>query len=289
MAVPASDPADYVAGERLLDKPWISISPVDGTVYVSYMVASYVDGSTTIKMTRSRDKAASFETPSITVNGDRDAARNLAQHVVDVAGNVHAVWFEGETEKEMFGGPHNAVYYTRWPAGAATVIPAVKVTGAGDSVTYEDPSLAVSGARVFVGYISGTPEGDWDVKVAASADGGASFGAGVTVNDDGGACATHFHHQIAVDDAGRVHAVWFDNRYKTGNVMYARSTDNGATWSANEFVNDQGFEFATARDEANWLGDYLGLTVSGKTIYCAWTDSRRQNASHIYFAKGALP
>jgi hypothetical protein len=288
--VPASDPADYVDGRSFLDKPWIALSPTDGTVYVSYTTVDLAQQTNAVKMTRSHDKAASFETPSITLNSAaRDNGRNLVQPVVDAAGDVHAVWAEINRDSDQFGSTQNAIYYTRLPAGAGTVIPDVKVTSATDSVVYDDPSIAVRGSRVHVGFVAGTPDGAWNVMVASSSDGGATFGTSVKANDDGAACATHFHQQIAVDDDGHLHMVWFDNRYKTGNVMYARSVDQGATWSPNEFVNDRGFEFATARDQATWLGDYLGLVVSGKTIYCAWTDPRLQGASHIYFAKGTLP
>jgi len=287
--VAASDPDDYIEGQSFLDRPWIAVS-ADGVVYVSYTVVNQISGRSELRMTRSRDKAVTFAKPSILLNRQvRPGGQSLTQQVVDAAGNVHAVWVEVVSAGDEFGAVENGVYYARLPAGADTATTDVKVSGATDSVVYEGPTIAVSGSGVFVGYVVGTPAGAWDVKVAASADGGSTFKAGVTVNDDGAACATHVHQQIAVDDGGGLHLAWFDNRYKTGNVMYARSSDKGVTWSKNEFVNTQGFEFSTASSKANWLGDHLSLTTSGKTIHCAWTDPRRQNVSHIYFAKGTLP
>jgi hypothetical protein len=287
--VAASDPDDYIQGQSFLDRPWIAAS-ADGVVYVSYTVFNQISGHTELRMTRSRDKAVTFGKPSIQLNRQvRPGGQSLTQQVVDAAGNVHAVWVEVVSDGGEFGAAENGVYYARLPAGADTVTTDVKVSGSTDSVVFDGPTIAVSGTEVFVGYVAGTPAGAWDVKVAASADGGGTFKPGVTVNDDGPACATHVHQQIAVDDAGGLHLAWFDNRYKTGNVMYARSSDKGVTWSKNEFVNTQGFEFSTASGKANWLGDHLSLITSGKTIYCAWTDPRRQSVSHIYFAKGALP
>ena len=60
---------------------------------------------------------------------------------------------------------------------------------------------------------------------------------------------------------------------------------NPLLFGRNQFVNDRPFTFTTRRDMSNWVGDYLGLWITGGEMYAAWTDNRTSNRSHIFFAK----
>ena len=125
-----------------------------------------------------------------------------------------------EIGNEQFGSQQNAVYFQRFnPDGTPATAANVRVTRAPDSPAFDDPSVAMFEGNVYVGFISGTSAGDWDVRVAASLDGGMTFGPSVKANDDT-TCATHFHHQIAVDTQGNLHAIWYDNRYLAGNLFW---------------------------------------------------------------------
>jgi hypothetical protein len=166
----------------------------------------------------------------------------------------------------------------------------VKVTHGADSPAFEDPSIAVWQSNVYVGFISGAATGGWDVRVAASDDGGQTFQPSVKVNDDA-TCATHFHHQIAVDGGGDLHALFYDNRFLTGNVMHAVSAPYHAGmplgFGQNTFVNSASFPFTTSRASLEWLGDYLGFWIAGNEMYAAWSDPRG-GASEIRFAKASI-
>jgi hypothetical protein len=90
-----------------------------------------------------------------------------------------------------------------------------------------------------------------------------------------------------------VHAVWYDNRYGAGNVLWARSPaaamGSPLAFGPNQFVNSVSFPFYTGRQATNWLGDYLDVVVAGDEIYAAWADPRGTNLSRIFFAKARLP
>jgi hypothetical protein len=148
--------------------------------------------------------------------------------------------------------------------------------------------VVVDGKKVYVGFISGDFRGAWDVRVAASLDRGSTFAPSVKVNDDA-SCATHFHHTLAVDGAGALHALFYDNRYLVGNVFHAVSGSAQPAaplgFSVNTFVNDASFPFTTARDTVGWLGDYLGLAAAGSSLWAVWTDPRGDGAERIYFAR----
>ena len=279
--------AEWPAG-GFLDKPWIAASRKDATVYATWARATAA-GAEDIRMVRF-DGAAWGAPVSINDVGKRGGvSRNLAQVVVADDGHPMVTWVE--VGQAQYGSTANQVYVQRFNPDGSKLANNVLVTHPPDSPPFEDPSIAVFGPNVYVGFSSGDSKGAWDILVAASTDGGATFQKPVKANDDD-TCATHFHHQIVVDGRGNVHAIWFDNRYLDGNVMYAMSPPADPmvplAFGKNSFVNDKAFTFTTRRDQANWLGDYLGLATYGGEIYAAWTDNRTTNRSQIYFAKGQL-
>lgn len=91
--------------------------------------------------------------------------------------------------------------------------------------------------RVYVGWRQGVFAADAKEKlksvIAASADGGRTFGAPVDLSDDRGADFPG----LTVDKAGTVHAVFWvrtglpNNPVPPRPIVYRRSTDQGKTWS----------------------------------------------------------
>ena len=203
----------------------------------------------------------------------------------------HAVVVWVEINKSPLGAIGNQVYVQALNPDGTKRGANVLVSRPPDSPSFDDPSIALWRDNVHVGYVSGNARGVWDILVATSIDGGATFAPAVKANDDP-SCATHFHHQIATDARGGVHAIWYDNRYLDGNVFYAASPPadamNPLAFGKNTFVNDQPFTFSARRDQTNWLGDYLGFVAVGNEIYAAWGDNRVANRTQVYFAKGTV-
>jgi hypothetical protein len=215
------------------------------------------------------------------------AFANLTQIQVASDGRLYATW--AEVVQEPFGAPENKVYLQAVNEDFTLDGGNVLVTSSIDSPAFDDPSIATFGSTVYVGFISGSPSGAWDVRVAASTDSGKTFAPSVKANDDE-TCATHFHHQLAVDGTGRVHVLYYDNRYLTGNVMHAFSAAadaGGLAFGAGTFVNSKSFPFTTDRDSLAWLGDYLGFSAVGSKMYAVWSDPRADR-SQIFFSKGAM-
>jgi hypothetical protein len=273
------------ASNGQFDKPWIAASPHDGSLIVTWLDTMSGD----LQLAHS-STGATWSTP-IAVNDGRNAARNLAQPIFMQDGRSVVTFFEFGPMQQQFGSTDNTIFVQRFDANHAKVGTNVQASTPGDSPGFDDPSIAVFGNNVYVGYISGNPMGAWDVRVATSTDGGAHFSPSVKVNDDP-TCATHFHHQIVVDSTGRVHAIWYDNRYLTGNVFHAVSPAATAQaplhFGASTFVNDAPFTFTTRRDQLTWLGDYLGVQIVGSWIYAAWTDNRSTGVGQIFFARGMV-
>lgn len=145
------------------------------------------------------------------------------------------------------------------------------------------PSLAVdaTGAKVYVGFTDGR-DGDADVRVWTSRNGGAAFGAGRRVNDTAvGDDTSQYLPRLAVAPNGRVDVVYYDRRADPKNVMnhvsLQWSTDNGRSWRPRLRLSDRAFDsrigFGSERELPD-LGSRLGLVSTAQRALAVWTDTR---------------
>lgn len=115
------------------------------------------------------------------------------------------------------------------------------------------PKLAVRGDAVYVSYTRGlaTPMSG-DIRFVRSTDGGKTFAAPVTVNDNR-EVISHRFDAMAVDGQGRIFIAWLDKRdlsaaqresrpYRGAAVYYAESVDGGASFAANRKLADHSCE-----------------------------------------------
>ena len=121
-------------------------------------------------------------------------------------------------------------------------------------------------------------EGDDDVWVIVSYDGGDTFSDPIRVNDNMNR-SRQFQSWAAVDKYGAVHVVWTDMRDNGRNATYyARMTDIEMGFEPNVEVTD-----GTGR-AASFLGDYKGIDIQGRDVVVTWADTRNGNGD-IYFAR----
>ncbi len=117
-------------------------------------------------------------------------------------------------------------------------------------------------------------QGSYGVYASRSADGGVTWteASRVSWNSEPLNPLSVEGIQVAVDASGILHAVWADNRPSSEtdadlDIFYARSTDGGATWSANVRLN-QDTDTATQKEPV------LVVPGSGSSVYVLWTDGR---------------
>lgn len=102
-----------------------------------------------------------------------------------------------------------------------------------------------------------------NIRFSRSVDGGKSFSAPITLNDDG-RIGSHRFDSLATDGAGNVTVTWLDSRnsdaaknegksFLGSSVYMAHSTNNGATFSANRKVTDHTCE--CCRTATTWSSD----------------------------------
>jgi photosystem II stability/assembly factor-like uncharacterized protein len=135
------------------------------------------------------------------------------------------------------------------------------------------PQIAIDpkGKRLYVTW-SDYRNGDVDVFLATSDDGGKRWSEPVRVNDDpvhNG--AEQFFQWLAVDPTdGSVNVLFYDRRSDPDNkkeiIVLARSTDGGRSFT-NYAWTDEPFEASGV-----FFGDYTGLAAFGGRVYGIWTE-----------------
>jgi hypothetical protein len=152
--------------------------------------------------------------------------------------------------------------------------------------TMPPPSIDLDGeGNVFVSW-DDARNGDADVFVARSADGGRAWSEPIRVNDDDvGSGATQYLPRMAVAPDGRVDVIFFDRRRDDrdtlNDVFYAYSTDGGRRFSPNIRVtekagtsrNGQRYLIPSSRNR-NDIGSRSALVSLDDRALAAWTDTR---------------
>ncbi len=122
-------------------------------------------------------------------------------------------------------------------------------------------------------------QGDDDVWLLYSKDGGATWTQPIRVNDNPTA-SRQFEPWVAVDNYGRVHVAWTDYRNGGQNeTWYARSVDPSKGFEPNIQITD-----GRGSGNTDFLGDYKGIAVSGADVLVVWHDTRR-DIGDIYFSR----
>ncbi|TVP45417.1 MAG: exo-alpha-sialidase [Gemmatimonadales bacterium] len=177
----------------------------------------------------------------------------------------------------------------RPPADAGD--PRVELLGVpGEATQSADPSLAVDPVTGDLLLAWGAADGagedaSWNLYMARSGDGGATFSAPVRVNDVDGDLYPHAEGAPRLVAGPGGVAVFWNNRivaegrrFAASDLRFSRSTDGGATWSAARNLQDP-LSPATLPPRGNtfhgatWLGD--------STLVVAWLDGRERDARRI--------
>ncbi|MGE3191377.1 MAG: sialidase family protein, partial [Vicinamibacterales bacterium] len=269
------------------DKPWPGVdrspdSPHRGNVYVAWTRfdvygSESPDDRSHIMVSRSRDGGRTFSVPVEISDAtgdarDSDGTVEGAVPAVGPAGEVYIAWAGPAgivIDKSTDGGFSfgTDVMVTDQPGGWDIPVAGLERHN-GMPVTAVDLSGGEHRGSVYVNWID-ERNGDPDVFVAASRDGGRTWSAPVRVNDDPKGAAQLFTW-MAVDPAdGSLNLVFHDQRGGGGTmtgVTIARSVDGGRTF-VNYPLPMTAFDCCAA---SGFFGDYNGIDARGGRVVAAF-------------------
>lgn len=306
--VPVVDHLNTV--EPFEDKPWIGVDDAEGSPHRGHLYVAWTrfdvygsenpNDSTRIWFARSVDGGRSFE-PGFRIS---DRSGNAVDSDDTVEGAVPAVGPEGRVYV-AWAGPRGIVFDRSTDGGytfGTDVVIAdnpggwdIDVPGFlrhnGMPVTTVDRSGGPERGSVYVSWID-TRNGDTDVFLTASRNGGRGWEEPVRVNDGPMANgAAQLFHWTAVDPAdGSVNVVYLDRRASDStavDVTVARSVDGGRT-----FVEYRVDRPSFTPDPDAFYGDYNGISaVDGRVValYPVFTDEGEQviEAAVFRFREGS--
>ncbi|MGH7554666.1 MAG: sialidase family protein, partial [Longimicrobiales bacterium] len=230
----ASNPTTAVdATRQLYHVAWVGTYGPESNVYLA----------------RSEDGAAFGEPVRVNhVAGDAAPHEQApAQVAVGSEGNVYVLW-QNNTHAEGRRFPYSDLRFARSTDGGRTFEPAIAVNddagGPPSSHTFHNLTVAADNS-VFVSWIDGRMSAHAgmhevnqtgpEIRVARSTDGGRTFGPSVVVAANACPCC---RTALATASDGTLYVAWRD--VGDGNirdVVVARSSDGGATWSSPTFVH----------------------------------------------------
>jgi len=265
------------------DKPYLvadnSKSRYAGNLYIGWTRWRLTDSQ--IVLSRSTDDGKTWSQP-IEIDAhpglprDDNGAAEGFDGIVGPDGKLYAIWSQDDaimltTSKD--GGKTfsraRAILHT------APIMFAIQTLERANGF----PQIAIdpNGKRLYVTW-SDYRNGDLDVFLATSEDGGKHWTAPIRVNNDSiHNGAEQFFQWLAVDPAdGSVNVVFYDRRGDPQNrkqvVTLARSTDGGQKFK-NYAWTDEPFEASDV-----FFGDYSGVAAYGGRVYGIWTEKPASTA-----------
>jgi hypothetical protein len=257
-----ADPVAAVAkngGSHLLDKPWSTIDPTRGRIYVSYTdfdssqtngCGTNYPGRTAIEFVYSNDGGTTWTKPIVAYQACGAAAVQGSQMAVDSHGTMYISWVNLGSNFPL--GPRQiqiAAYKPKGLQPAVTVESSVQPGGdsfylQGDFRDFLDMNMAVdrsgtaSDGTIYITWADGRDkivpdvlgiQGAYaydDVLLRSSSDGGNTWTSATKVNSDiqsrTGSGHDHYQSAVAVDKTGKVGACWYDRRDDPEDFAIAR-------------------------------------------------------------------
>ena len=270
-----------------------------GTIHVTWLQGGETGnlsllGVNPIVAVHSDDGGKTWSQPNVISDPGRDRV-GVATPVVDGKGDVTVLYedFKGDRRDfEYLDGPvfedPFALVITRSTDGGKTWTRGTELeSGVVPSKRFlvylpEFPTIAATPqGTIYVSWMDGR-NGDEDVFLKKSSDGGKTWTAPVRVNDnplkDG---TSQYLPKVAVNSSGRVDVLFYDRRRDKQNVMndveLATSTDGGKTFtnrrvSSESFSSDVGPSVSTLHGTD--FGTKLSLDDWDDHLVAAWTDTR---------------
>jgi len=287
------------------DKEWIVLDRTgglgDGIVHHIWQPSAGCCAPNTF--TRSLDGGASFQAPVFV-----DEQPTFGTLAVDSSGDLFAVGVQGDpfidlgtfviSKSTSAKDPGLTPTFSGQPVdlgGAMQISTGPHPAGLlGQAWVAVDTSGAATDGNVYVLASVDPPGSDpLDVRLIRSTDGGQTWTAPITVNDDSGDDWQWFG-SLSVAPDGRLDVIWNDTRNSGqanfSELFYAYSYDGGDTWSTNVPVSPM-FDSFLGWPNQNKLGDYYQLVsdATGADVAYAATFNGEQDVYYVRVTPDCVP
>jgi len=238
-------------------EPVIAVDP-SGNLHVVW--EDYTPGNGEIFYVNSSDGGTTWTTSKrLTWNSGLSYEPAMA---VDPSGNLHVSWVDGTSGNWE-------IYYKKSTDGGITWETSKRISwtsgGSYAAALAVDPS-----GNLHMFWSDDTP-GNYEVYRVKSTDGGATWTKSQRLTWTSG---ESWWPAIAVDSPANLHVVWYDDTLGNYEIYYKKSTDGGATWTANNRLTwNSGASEVPA----------IGVDSSGN-LHVVWEDSTPGNIE-IYYKK----
>jgi hypothetical protein len=206
---------------------------------------------------KSVEAVSGFSTP---VNVSANRGDSILPQMAVSGNNVYLVWNDNSTGK--YG-----IIFAKSTDGGMTFSTHVDISRSIGSSS--SPQFAVSGNDVYVVWQAKTT-GKYQIILAKSTDGGATFGAPTNISDNSGDSS---YPKISIS-GNNIYVIWsFTVTNKDYDVLFTKSADGGST-------------FSTPVNLSNNLGDsgLPQMTVSENNVYVTWENNGLGNFE-VFVAK----
>jgi len=240
--------------------PPASVEKADSTVveisgsnrFVAW--TDYTPGNAEILFKRSTDSGATWKS---TVNLSNNPGNSINVAIVAFGSKVYAVWTQYNNANTL-----GDVFFRGSVDNGATWGPKVKLSSSGDNVGVL-AQITASGSNVFVAW----SESNDEIFLRRSTDNGATWKPAVNLSNASGPSTDP---QITASGSN-VYVVWQDFVPSNYDILFKRSTDNGATWKPTVNLS-------------NNAGDsYLPqIAAVNSNVIVTWKDSTPGNADILF-------
>jgi len=225
-----------------------------------------------LRARRSRDGGATFD-PAIAV-----ARGSVGSAVVDRGGFLHTVTIRGGRH----GGYGSAMQSIEYAVGGGAPI---TVSGRDEMLPtwFAAPAIAVDDdrKRVWIAYVRGGRDADWDLVIAMTRDGGKTW-LHARIGDG---CAVHAVPSLAIDPkTGTLHATFYDSAAMPGRYAHATCTLGSAVTCAVKGAISPRF---AAFDLARSIGRQAALVIDRGMLHAYWTEAL-VDGLHVMHAQAKL-
>ena len=256
---------------------WEFVDPLGGTFGVDH----------DILVARSTDNGQTWTAPTaLNSNAAADQGTDsFPQLTTDGAGTWVAVWYSSSSLGGTIGADYDILWARSTSNGQTWTAPAaLNSNAAADAALDAEPQLTTDGAGRWLAVwrsddsLGGTIGTDYDILFARSMNNGQTWTAAAPLNSDAAAdTGSDQHPQLTTDGLGNWVAVWFSTDSVGGTdyqVLYARSTNNGQTWTAPAALDSDATESTGPYDNpqittdgaGNWMAVWYTSSSLGGTI-----------------------